>query len=126
MVNSEAPQAAFEELRKLEKTSKVPMPFGNRTMEALCKMAVELSKLNAREALLRSKQIWIGGPAEVEDVDAHLLPEVLEVMKLPEVEQNLFRDAANKVIDLIQMECNLGQYSSRGRDDGVELKKPQS
>ena len=107
------------ELMEIEKKAKVPFPHTNKAIELLKDIAAEIRKVELGEAYLRKGGMGWGSPfpGELVPKEPVLSPEVQAVAELPEVEQNLVRDTASKIIDLIQMEAKCGPYSSRGRDE---------
>ena len=120
-------QERVRELRDFEKKTKMPMPFGNKTMEVLMEIAAEIRKVELGEAYLRSRggppcgSPFPGGPVAHESA---LSPEVQKIAQMSDVDKNLTRDATTKIIDLIQMETKSGPYSCRERDEGLEQKTP--
>ena len=100
------------QLRQLEKTANMTFQFGNGHLKVLEKIAYDIWRVQAGEAMLRSKNAWPADMGEASRV-IDLLPEVKEIAELDPVDQNLIREAFNKTIDLLQQEANLGQYKNR-------------
>lgn len=111
-------------MRRLEDTAGIQFPFGNKHLDVLRLMAESLWKVQAGQAILRSKNSWPIHMGEADRVPIDLLPEVQAVMQLDPIDQNLIREAVDKTIDLLHQEAGLGQYSRRAKTDsgGAETK----
>ena len=101
------------QLRQLEKTTNMTFHFGNGHLKVLQKIAYDIWRVQASEALLRSKNAWPTNMGDVSRATNDLLPEVKEIAELDPADQNLIREAFNKTIDLLQEEAERGHYSYR-------------
>lgn len=110
-------QQRVRELRELEKATKVLMPSGDKALRVLAEIAAQVWKVEAGEALLRAKNVWVKPLGEVpREVEPEVAEAMAEIAKLDRVDQNLIRDATIKVMDLIEQEAGVGQYRRRDRE----------
>lgn len=116
-----------KELRELERKAKMPLPHGNKTVQVLALIAAEIRKIEVGDECLKKigSQSGAMSPGRLVPHESQLMPVVQEVATLPEVEQNLIRDASSKVLDLIQQEAKVGPYASRVPDEHGAAKTPK-
>jgi hypothetical protein len=99
----------IDELRELEKKSKLQMPWGNKSMQVLTEIASAIHDVEMGE--IKKLTVSWGGTITATGMTSNLSPEVQKVAELPEAEKNLWRDCAAKVIDLIEQEGKRGSSS---------------
>jgi hypothetical protein len=103
------------QIRKLETTSNITLPFCDKSIDILRKISSALWQVQAGQSLLRSKNAWLPDSSGQAERVIDLLPEVKEIAELDPVDQNLIREAFDKTIDLLQQEAGIGQYASRDK-----------
>lgn len=102
-------QQRVMELRELEKKTKMPLPYGDRIVRTLMRIAAEIRKLELGEAVLRKDRMseerpFSGGPAPYKQTEPS--EEWQAFAQLDAVDRNLIRDATARAIDLIQREVS--------------------
>ncbi len=112
------------QIRKLETTSNIAFPFADKSVDVLRRIASEMWRVQAGEALLRSRNAWFTDTGDTrKPID--LLPVVREVAELDPTDQVLIREALDKTFDLLEQEAHIGQYSRRVETERGKTEKPE-
>lgn len=114
------------QLRQLERTTNVTFPFGSKHLQVLKEIASELWRVQAGQALLRSKNSWPVNMGQAERAPIDLLPEVQEISALDPIDQNLIREALDKTVDLLHQQAGIGEYARRVEAESRRTETTQS
>lgn len=113
-----------KQLRQLEIASNITFPFGNNHLKVLGNLAMYISRVQATEAVLRSKNAWPNA-IDITPQKSELLPDVKAISELDPIDQNLIREALDRTLDLLQEEATVGQYKDRVETDAKGTETPQ-